>query len=469
MAGSKNDVVVGKNADFSQAGAPNATTSEANGLATNGQLWIGTTALNAGGTHVNVGLLTSPNGSITFGYSSPNITAQVTGGSTVGQTITGDTGGALSPTAGNWNILGQQSGTIPVVDTIGTAPSTLRVEDRTWNTSLVVDPSATVGLRGTFQTITAALAAAVSGQDIFIRPGTYTENLTLKAGVNLTSFLCDSSPSNNAGVSSTIIIGKLTCTYSGTVGISGLELRTNSDFCIESTGANEAYLNVFKCNINALNNTAINGTNANFRPKFTECTGNLGTTGIALFTFSTAALPNFNNCNFTNIGNSATASTIAGGQLQMNNTRFESFSITTSSTATLRLYNCVFENSNLIAITHGGGDSFCYGCTFASGTASAVSVGSGSTLRLVDCQITSTNTNAVTGLGQVRYSGLVFPDASSLINTTTQVPNVRSNDAVTIVTPGAYPYTTIPQDAVILVDSSSARTIVPLASPSTGQ
>jgi hypothetical protein len=38
-----------------------------------------------------------------------------------------------------------------------------------------------------------------------------------------------------------------------------------------------------------------------------------------------------------------------------------------------------------------------------------------------------------------------------------------------IKTPGAYPYTTIPQDAAILVDTSSARTIVPLASPATGQ
>ena len=31
---------------------------------------------------------------------------------------------------------------------------------------------------GDFQTIGAALTAAVSGQTIFIRPGTYTENLT---------------------------------------------------------------------------------------------------------------------------------------------------------------------------------------------------------------------------------------------------------------------------------------------------
>jgi len=78
MAGTKNDTLIGKNADFSQAGGPNATSSDANGLNTNGQLWIGSTALNAGSTHINVGNITSPDSSITVGYSSPNITLQTT-------------------------------------------------------------------------------------------------------------------------------------------------------------------------------------------------------------------------------------------------------------------------------------------------------------------------------------------------------------------------------------------------------
>ena len=82
MSGFKNDVVVAKNGDFSQAGAPNATSSESNGLITNGQLWIGSTATNAGGTHINVGTLTSPDGSVTIGYSSPNITLTASGGVT---------------------------------------------------------------------------------------------------------------------------------------------------------------------------------------------------------------------------------------------------------------------------------------------------------------------------------------------------------------------------------------------------
>lgn len=75
MAGFANETVYGNNADFSIAGSNKG--QAANGLQTNGQFWIGTTALNAGGTHINVGSITSPTGSVSIGYSSPNITLDV--------------------------------------------------------------------------------------------------------------------------------------------------------------------------------------------------------------------------------------------------------------------------------------------------------------------------------------------------------------------------------------------------------
>jgi len=42
MAGTKNGVLVAKNADFTQSIGPNAQSSESNGLISDGQLWIGT-------------------------------------------------------------------------------------------------------------------------------------------------------------------------------------------------------------------------------------------------------------------------------------------------------------------------------------------------------------------------------------------------------------------------------------------
>jgi hypothetical protein len=103
MAGFDNDVVYGINADYSNtlAGTGASTVGQ---LLTNGQLWIGTTAANPGGTHINVGALNSPDGSITFGFSSPNITATVTGGSTTVLKLMGNTGLA-TPSAGIINVI----------------------------------------------------------------------------------------------------------------------------------------------------------------------------------------------------------------------------------------------------------------------------------------------------------------------------------------------------------------------------
>lgn len=111
MSGFKNDVVYAKNADFSQSN--NLAPAEGNGLATDGELWIGTTVLNAGGTHVNVGNIISPGGSITVGYSSPDITLDVAGGGTAIEQITVDNSTApgtnpVLPLAGNITITGGQ-------------------------------------------------------------------------------------------------------------------------------------------------------------------------------------------------------------------------------------------------------------------------------------------------------------------------------------------------------------------------
>ena len=85
----------------------------------------------------------------------------------------------------------------------------------------IVSPTAT---DGTHTTIAAALTAASSGDTIFIRPGTYTENLTLKAGVNLAAYDCD------AFSGQVTISGKCSFSAAGQVDISGIRLQTNGDF-----------------------------------------------------------------------------------------------------------------------------------------------------------------------------------------------------------------------------------------------
>ena len=128
MAGFANDTVYGNNADFSIAASQKGSIN--NGLLTNGQMWIGTTALNAGGTHINVGTLTSPLGTISIGYTSPNITIDLAGGATAIEKINLQTGTSpIAPAAGaiTFNGATVAAGTHPV-RTDGTGASTMALE-----------------------------------------------------------------------------------------------------------------------------------------------------------------------------------------------------------------------------------------------------------------------------------------------------------------------------------------------------
>ncbi len=114
MSGFDNDVVFAKNADFSQA--DNQSVSESNGLFSNGQLWIGSNALNIGGTHINVGRITSPSATILIGYASPDITIDVVGGGFVWS----DVSGTFSPLKENgYFITGTATGTLPAAPAQG--------------------------------------------------------------------------------------------------------------------------------------------------------------------------------------------------------------------------------------------------------------------------------------------------------------------------------------------------------------
>lgn len=107
MPGTVNNIIYADNCDFSGVDLP----LEANGLATNGQLWIGRTLVNAGGTHISVGQLVSTDGSISFGYSAPNITAVIAGS---GGFVWSDVSGAFSPLRSNgYFINGTATGTLP--------------------------------------------------------------------------------------------------------------------------------------------------------------------------------------------------------------------------------------------------------------------------------------------------------------------------------------------------------------------
>ena len=274
---------------------------------------------------------------------------------------------------------------------------------------------------GNYTTIAAAIAAASSGDTIFIKPGTYTENLTLKAGVNLTAYVCDSSQNATGHV---IISGTCTLTTAGTVSISGIQLQTNGAALLAVTGSDASVVALSNCYLNCTDATGItlSSSSASSGIRIQTCVGNLGTTGIGLFDHSGAGTINFLDCDFGNSGGSSTASTVSGsGSFAARRSAFSN-PITTSSTSAASATYCQFntEAQNVTALTAGGsGTHLFYYCLFGSGTASAVSVGN--TTSMWFCDVGSSNANAIAGAGTVKHIGQIFTGTSLKIGTTTQI------------------------------------------------
>ena len=290
----------------------------------------------------------------------------------------------------------------------------------------IVAPSAA---NGTHTTIAGALTSASSGDTIFIRPGTYTENPTLKAGVNLTAYNCDSLTPN------VVINGKCTLTGAGSVSCSGISFQTNSDYFLAVTGSAASIVNLFNCNLNCLNNTGIDFTSSSSSAAVSlyYCTGNIGTTGIGLFTNSSAGSLSLEYCVIGNTGASTTASTTSTAMVGIGSCSL-SMPFSCSSTGSYNIFNSVINTSatNTITLTTAGtGTSVLQNSSIFSGTAACITIGAGSALGAINNIVSSSNATAViTGAGSLTYSGIYFGGTGKVINTTTLTGGIISGGLV---------------------------------------
>lgn len=379
---------------------------------------------------------------------------------------------AVSPQSGNINVLTYNpsptntftNSVVASLNSTGASTGDIKIENRAWTTQYIVDSSTTVGSRGTYSTLASAMAAASAGDTIFIRTSV-TEDVTLTAGVNIVGWPVSGS------TSAPTITGKLTLSSAGICTISGIHLVTNGDYFLVTSGAVAASVTLDKCFLDCTNFSGINQSATSGSVRLQNCSSDLGTTGIALFT-SSAGTFQMSNCPVMgNSGGSTTASTKSAGTLFCQTTGW-THPLSTSGTCAIQIQQAYFLTSNTTSITHNGSGttSFIFDSIIDSGSASAISIGASADVLVHNDRIVSSNTNAITGSGSIKYGGLVFNGSSSTINTTSQTPSTHSNDAVKVTTPGAYPYTAVPQDHLILVDTSGgARTINLNASPQTGQ
>ena len=282
----------------------------------------------------------------------------------------------------------------------------------------------TIAEGANYTTIAAAITAASSGQTIFIRPGTYTENLTLKAGVNLCAFGPSIPVFSNATIPNVIINGTCTFTAAGTVGISGICLQTNAAFALAVTGSAASIVKLDKCFLRCVNNTGVSFTSSSASSEidFSYCNGDLDTTGIALFAHSAVGNLRFLHSFFRNTGVSTTNNTVSDvGSFSPDYSSWAN-GLTLSSSSTMNgshLDMTMSGNQTALTTSSTATATIIHG-VMVSGTASAISIGVGTTVTLHYCLVSSANANAIAGSGTLSYTDIVFNSVAAIQGTVTQ-------------------------------------------------
>lgn len=298
----------------------------------------------------------------------------------------------------------------------------------------IVDP-----VLGTSTTITAAMAAASSGDVIAVRQGTYTESFTIPAGVTLTTM----GGGEYGGVT---IIGTVTMTGAGSSSIFGMRLQTNSAFAVAVTGSAASVLNIENCYINCSNNTGISYTSSNASSVIflNKCVGDIGTTGISLYASSSTGSIQAKYCGFSNTGASSTVSSFSAGILNIDYSYFLfPLSYSSSSTASAIEFSDIepsVAGVNATALTTSGTGTIVLNSTFlSSGTATALSVGAGTIVATDNLLVSSSNVNALDGAGTIKFGLITYISSSSLNNVTTKTSLVSNLGSLTLNTPLTVP------------------------------
>jgi len=177
--------------------------------------------------------LESLDGSITFAPVANGLNLSATATGTTSYVL--DAGGPVSPVAGVLTLNGIGGNT-----TGTTGAGEVYVNNLRWLTSFVVDANATPGQNATYQTIQSAINAAFTagGGEVVIRDSAtpYTENLTLRANVNISSLTPEGRITNFGGYGVTIA-GNHTLSGNGLVSFKGINFTSTAGTTITATGA----------------------------------------------------------------------------------------------------------------------------------------------------------------------------------------------------------------------------------------
>lgn len=251
----------------------------------------------------------------------------------------------------------------------------------------------------THTTIQGAIDDATGGETILIRPGTYTENITLKSNICLKAF-----SSQDAASGTVIVQGKITPGTTEFCYISGLWLANSTDFVFEDTGTTTGAITFDNCRFvgDGLNNLLVNSNaNRSLVIHFSEISNPSGSKVLN----QTAGSTVFRYCVFST--GSSTISTISGGTFGFSFCS-GAFPFQTTGSASFVINNSTVSSANQLLIDHQATtQGIMQICSLrTNGTAVAINVGAGASIVSTGLDINTANATPITGTGTFNYDSV---------------------------------------------------------------
>jgi hypothetical protein len=269
------------------------------------------------------------------------------------------------------------------------------------NTKYIVDAIAGASPYATIQSAINAANTAAVPCTVFIRPGTYTENLTLYDGVNLEG-------GDNALVT---IVGKHVPPDAGDITFTriGFQSATN---VMEKASAGTTVLRFTRCRFIIANGYACNLTAWTGDLRFRYCTEYSSSVTSAIIYNATGTSPVI--ISYCSLGAGTAKTMTVFGAARIESSRIicpSSF----NGTATSAAYGgCFFDNMITIADT---ANLSLANSTISTGATTAITITSTTPMTLANVVIKTSHATAIAGTGTVNFAETTFVDSKGLAGT----------------------------------------------------
>ena len=257
-----------------------------------------------------------------------------------------------------------------------------------------------------YQTIQSAINAANAAggnATIFIRSGTYTENLTLYSTVNL----------EGAEASTTIITGVHTPPNAGSTTFSRIGFVSASDV-INSAAAGTTTFKFARCNFSITNGYVLNVANWTGAILMKYCNEGASTTNGIINNTGTSQVDLINNT----IGAGTAKSLTVNGAVTIFNNRIGCPIALSGNATSVFDGGCALQGT--VTVT-GNANLTIANSRIVTGVATALVASSTLPVLLSNVSINTTNAIAINGTGSVSFAEATFPQSNVVAGTVTQI------------------------------------------------